>query len=94
MDTHAPHTRLHTQMHTHRVSDNPSDWVQPSEQISLPSFIGILYEALRLHMQAVKLISPPPNPSILMLVHTGLGHIKPMINDVLIGLFSTTELRC
>ena len=40
-------------------------------------------------MRAVKLISPPTNPSILMLVHIGLGHIKPMINDVLIGLFSS-----
>lgn len=52
------------------------------------------YEALRLHMRAVKLISPPTNPSILMLVHIGLGHSKPMINDVLIGLFSTTKPRC
>lgn len=50
--------------------------------------------SLRLHMRAISLIPPPTNPSILMLVHIGLGHIKPMINDVLIGLFSTTEPRC
>lgn len=50
--------------------------------------------ALWLHMPAVKLISPPTNPSILMLVHIRLGRIKLVINDVLIGLFSTTEPRC
>lgn len=51
-------------------------------------------ESIWLHARAVKLVPPPTNPSILMLVHIGLGHIKPMINDVLIGLFSTTEPRC
>lgn len=50
------------------------------------------YGALRLHVRAVKLVSPPTNPFILMLVHIRLGHIKPMINDVLIGLFSTKVL--
>lgn len=51
-------------------------------------------KALRLHMPAIKLISPPTNPFILMLVHIRLGRIKLVINDVLIGLFSTTEPRC
>lgn len=55
---------------------------------------GFFCEALRLHMRAISLVPPPTNPSILMLVHIGLGHIKPMINDVLIGLFSTTEPGC
>lgn len=80
--------------HTHTLTD-PAGRAQHSEHISLSSFIWILFfEALRLHVRAIELISPPTNPSILMLVHIGLGHIKPMINDVLIGLFSTTEPRC
>lgn len=54
------------------------------ERIALSSFF---HGALRLHVRAVELIPPPTNPPILMLVHIRLGHIKPVINDVLIGLF-------
>lgn len=61
---------------------------------SLSSFIPILSSISLTSRASRQLVPPPTNPSILMLVHIGLGHIKPMINDVLIGLFSTTQPRC
>lgn len=84
---------LYTHTLSKSLSVNSSGWVQPLEHIS-PSFIWIFSEALQLYMQAVRLVSPPINPSILMLVHIRPGRSKPMINDVSIGLFSTTQPRC
>lgn len=84
---------LYMDTHTHTLID-PSSWFGTQNKFLSRHLSGFFYEALRLHMRAIRLIPPPTNPSILMLVHIGLGHIKPMINDVLIGLFSTTEPRC
>lgn len=74
----------------HHVRRTLTGWARCLSHHLSPFFL----ESLWLHTRAVKLVPPPTNPSILMLVHIGLGHIKPMINDVLIGLFSTTEPRC